>query len=252
MWALFVGVLLAGTVWARWRRTDEEFVQFFVSRAFSVYARLWHGCSVHGGLQVPRGQAALVVSNHTCSADPALLQAGSTRGLSFLVAASFYASAPFRWLFNLFHCVPVTRNGRDLAATREALRRLKEGRLLCVFPEGNLSNYGRERLRRGKCGAAYLALKSRAPVYPVFIARGPQSCSVFDSWAPCWMGPPRPHLYYGQAVDLSAYYARPIDRKLLEEVTAVLMSHIAALNPRMSRINWGVPADSRFYPRRLP
>ena len=218
-------------VWARWRRSGEDFDEFFVSRLFAVYARLWHGCSVHGGLRQPLGQGALVVANHTCSADPALLQVGCSRTLSFLVAAPFYANTPFRWLFDLFHCVPVRRNGRDVAATRTALRRLKEGRILCIFPEGNLSNYGRSRLRRGKCGAAYLALKTRVPVYPVFIAGGPQTTGIRGSWVPSWMGPPRPHVYYGAPVDLSAYYGRPINRKLLEELTALIMSRIAALNP---------------------
>jgi hypothetical protein len=51
------------------------------------------------------------------------------------------------------------------------------------------------------------------------------------------MGPPRPHVYFGQPVDLSAYYGRPIDRKLLEEVTVLFMrciaaSRLAPLRPR--------------------
>ena len=50
---------------------------------------------------------------------------------------------------------------------------------------------------------------------PVFVARGPQSTNFLDSWAPSWMAAPRPHVYYGDAVDLSAYYGRPINRRLL-------------------------------------
>jgi hypothetical protein len=38
-------------------------------------------------------------------------------------------------------------------------------------------------------------------------------------------------VYYGPPVDLSAYYGLPINRKILEEVTAFLMERVGALRP---------------------
>ena len=47
-----------------------------------------------------------------------------------------------------------------------------------------------------------------------------------------WLRPSRVRVVFGPAVDLSAYVGRPISRKLLEEVTALLMRRVAELDPR--------------------
>ena len=122
-------------------------------------------------------------------------------------------------------CVPVSRNGRDAVAARTAIRRLQEGRVICIFPEGGLSNAGRPRLRPGKAGAALIALRSQAPVFPALISGGPQTSSLKGAW----LRPSRVRVRFGRAIDLSVYQGRPLDRRLLEEVTRVLMGRIADL-----------------------
>ena len=132
---------------------------------------------------------------------------------------------PFCRLFEHMACVPVSRRGRDISAARLALRRLSAGRILGIFPEGGLSNAGRRRVRRGKAGVAWLALHSRAPVIPALITGGPQMSQVLLAW----LLPSRVRVTFGPPVDLSAYYDRALDRRLLEEVATHLMDRVAAL-----------------------
>jgi 1-acyl-sn-glycerol-3-phosphate acyltransferase len=173
--------------------------------------------------------------------DPAFLQAACPRAISFLLAQEYYEIGHFRPLFEYTRCVPVARNGRDVRAVRTAVRRLSEGRVLCIFPEGGLSNAGRNGLRPGKAGIALLALRSRAPVSPAQIAGGPQRSEVL----PAWLRPSRVRVRFGPAVDLSAYYDRPISRKLLEEVTALLMDRVRAIGTKP-------PARARCSAKPLP
>jgi 1-acyl-sn-glycerol-3-phosphate acyltransferase len=89
------------------------------------------------------------------------------------------------------------------------------------------------RMLPGKGGAALIALRSRAPVYPAYIAGGPRTRELLQSWL-------RPsqvavRVVFGPAIDLSKYYDRPINRKLLEEVTIYLMDHIKALRPSAAK-----------------
>src|SRR5262249_49007602 len=148
------------------------------------------------------------------------------RPLSFLIAREYYDGiSSMRRLFDYIGCVPVRRDNRDVMAARLALRRLGEGRIVCVFPEGGLSGAGRCSLRPGKGGAACLALRSGAAVFPAFIGGGPQTTKVFR----VWLSPPRVRVTFGPAVDLSAYQGRRINQALLEEVTSLLMSQIEAL-----------------------
>jgi 1-acyl-sn-glycerol-3-phosphate acyltransferase len=126
-----------------------------------------------------------------------------------------------------FHCVPVTRDGRDVIALRQALRRLEEGRAVCLFPEGNLSGVNDGRTLPAKHGIGYLALRTRVPVYLAHITGGPRTEKLLSSWI-------RPaakavRVYFHGPVDLSAYLGRPIDRRLIAEVTATLMARVEKL-----------------------
>lgn len=228
MWALLVGaaVLAGWLVW--WRRSGEELGPFVGLRVVVLFGRLWHGVRSNRPPPFPERAPAILVANHTCSADPAFLTTACRRPLSFLVAGEYYKIATLNRLFDYIGCVPVARNGRDAVAVRLALRRLHEKRVLVIFPEGGLSNAGRTRLRRGKGGAAFLALRSRVPVHPVLIAGGPETSDLLRSW----VRPSRVRLVVGEAVDLTAFYDRPLDRRLIEEVTRLLMARIAALRAR--------------------
>lgn len=220
-----VAVLLMLTRW--WRAGRPMLIDYVGLGIVYLYARLWHRWSARGP-RLPASGPALLLANHTCSADPAFLQAGCPRPLSFVIAREYYGLPVLRRLLAYIGCVPVTRNGRDATGVRVALRRLAEGRMLCIFPEGGLNHAGRRGLRRGKAGVALLALRSRVPVYPALIVGGPQTSSLPRAW----LLPSRVQVVYGEPVDLSEYYDRPIDRKLLEEVTHTLMGRVAALEPQ--------------------
>jgi 1-acyl-sn-glycerol-3-phosphate acyltransferase len=230
MWALAVVAGTAAVVLLRWRRSGQSAAEFFGLLTARFYSALWHRCSTNGRAPLPAKGPALLVSNHTCSADPPLLLSASPRLFGFLTAREHYGAHPFfRWVLDQMRSVPVTRNGCDGVAARRALDRLREGHILCVFPEAGLSGVARNRLRSAKHGAAYLALKCGAPVYPAYIAGGPRTEDLLRAW----LRPSRPRarVYYGPAIDLSAYRDRPIDRRLLQEVTEQIMRRVEALRP---------------------
>ncbi len=228
MWAFFLCAIATIVVFVRWRRSGLPWRTYVSQRVFTSYARLWHGCAVRRKAPLPQKGPAILVSNHTSSADASLLSAGSPRMLSFVVAKEYYDIPFVGAILTFTFCVAARRDGRDAVTLRQALRRLSEGRVLCIFPEGGLSNAGRSRPRPGKAGAAYLALRSRAPVYPACIVNGPQTYRVLDAW----LWPSRARVIFGPVVDLSAYYGRPINRKLLDEVMALLMKRVAELRPK--------------------
>jgi 1-acyl-sn-glycerol-3-phosphate acyltransferase len=225
MWALAAFAVVIVWLLVEGWQSEQSLTDFFGLGAVYVYVRVRHRWSSNGIAPVPKTGPAILVANHTCSADPAFLTAGCKRRLSFLIAQEYYRIPLLHRLFDFIHCVPVTRNGRDAASVRISLRRLEEGRVLCIFPEGGLSNAGRKRIRTGKAGVALLALRSRAPVFPALITGGPQTSNIRKAW----LGTSRVHVIFASAIDLSAYYGRPVNRKLLEEVTTVIMNRIASL-----------------------
>jgi 1-acyl-sn-glycerol-3-phosphate acyltransferase len=229
MWILPVLGAALVLLLVRWRRSGQKLHDYLGHGLVYVYARVWHGCCHSGPAPLPHWGPAILYTNHTCSADPAFLDSGCARPLSFILAKEYYNIPGLGWLFDYLGCVSVNRDGWDVTAVRQALRSLEQGRVLCLFPEGGLSNAGRNRLRRGKGGIAWLALRSRAPVFPALILGGPQTSALL----PAWLWPlQRARVIFGPAVDLSAFRDRPIRRKLLEEATALCMQKMADLRGR--------------------
>jgi 1-acyl-sn-glycerol-3-phosphate acyltransferase len=213
-------------------------------KVMAWFTRVWHGCCRLGPEFLPATGPALLIANHPSHADPGFLLATCSRPLCFLQARETFNVFGLRWLFRLGGCIPVSRHRADASAIRTALRRLQQGDVICVFPEGEVAVAGPDQIGPGKHGAALLALRSGAPVYPALI-RG-----VAPGWHQLldWLRPSRAvRVRYGPAVDLSAYHGRHIDHKLLDEVTAVLMQSIRALLPpsetsAAGRLSRGVPA----------
>jgi 1-acyl-sn-glycerol-3-phosphate acyltransferase len=216
------------------RQSRQNFLDSLILLLVRLYASMWKRWSPTGPVSLPTHGSALVVVNHTCSADAMFLQAGCPRILSVLCSAEHYRIHPLaRLCLDYAGCVPVRRRCVDVTAVRAALRRLAEGRILCVYPEGNLSGVARGRMLRWKYGAAYLALRSGVPVYPAYIAGGPRTHHLLRAWLRRSARLVR--VYFGPPVDLSAYRGRRIHRQTLEEVTKLLVQRVLDLQPSPAR-----------------
>jgi len=229
--------VLAAVIWAivaigiQWRRYGLPWGEFEILYVSRIYSTVFHRWRSKGFVRCPKTGPVILISNHTCSADPTFLLGGSPRVLSFLVAREHYDVHPFTtWLLNTMCCVKVSRECPDPKSLREGLRRLAEGKVYTMFPEGGLSGVAQNRLLRGKHGAAWLALITRVPVFAAYIDGGPRTPELLHSWVV--PAPRRVHVFWSRAIDLSRYYDKPRTRQLLEEVTTYLMKHIAELDPR--------------------
>src|SRR5215213_1628974 len=145
------------------------------------YCACWHGLRSEGMAPLPERGPAILISNHTCCVDNLLLQAASRRVLGFLIAQEFYDHWAIRPFCRVLGCIPVRRDGRDLAATRAALRALEEGRVVPMFPEGKIHPTSGREIGQGKPGAAFIALNARVPVIPAYIRGTPPTRSIWKA-----------------------------------------------------------------------
>lgn len=200
--------------------TPGWFDQFEV-KALHFFARTWHHCSSEAHAKLPIRGPAIIVANHVNYSDPAFLIDACGCPVRFFHAAESFGTPILHALFARAGSIAVARNGADVAALRIALRALKRGEVIGVFPEGEVMPNGEK--AKIKSGAAYLALKSRAPVYPVRILGGPQSGSIIGDWL---KPSERVRVIVDPPIDLSAYYGKPINHRILGEVTAILLRHL--------------------------
>jgi 1-acyl-sn-glycerol-3-phosphate acyltransferase len=121
-------------------------------------------------IALPATGPAIVAANHLSGLDPLLMIAASPRPLRFMIAREQYESYGLTWLFRAIGCIPVERERRPQAALLNALRALKAGEVIALFPEGGLRPPGeppKGSKGRLKGGAIWLAREVGCPVYPV-------------------------------------------------------------------------------------
>lgn len=137
-------------------------------QAFDVcFARIYHRVTVLSPQHLPKHGPAILICNHISGLDPMLIQSVCPRLIVWMMAREYYEIPGLRSVFKTVEAIPVDRGGRDLAATRAALRALQAGRILGVFPEGKIET-SRE-LLPFQTGVALLALKAGVPVYPAYL-----------------------------------------------------------------------------------
>jgi 1-acyl-sn-glycerol-3-phosphate acyltransferase len=194
------------------------------------YCVFWHRLEVVDRDPLPIEGPAILVSNHTCCIDHMLLQAATPRLLGFLIAKELYDYWLFRPFCRIGGCIPVRRDGNDVAAMRASLRALEEGRVVPIFPEGRiLPTSGRE-LGEAKPGVAFIALRARVPVIPAYICGTPETKQVVRSY----LTPSHARVYFGPAIDLSDLVGDgKVERDHFDEVTRRLMDAIRSLRNRV-------------------
>ena len=112
-----------------------------------------------------------MVSNHISHFDPPLLSGWLPRKIDLIAMAELFGASWSRAAFHWLDVIPVDRTGDDRTALRNALKRLADGRMIGVFPEGGIRD-GRQSILAGaemREGAFLLATKAGCPVVPVVI-----------------------------------------------------------------------------------
>ena len=148
-------------------------------------------------------------------------------------------------LLGLWGGIPIRRGDADMAAFRQALAALEEGRILAMAPEGTRSGDGH--LQQGRPGIALLALRSGAPVLPII-------CHGGESF---WDNLPRLrrtdfHIVVGQPFYLDAGGVK-VTRQVRQQIVDEVMYQIAALLPPPYRgVYSDLAAATETYLRFLP
>jgi 1-acyl-sn-glycerol-3-phosphate acyltransferase len=184
----------------------------------------------YGLENVPATGAFLVVRNHFTNADPVTIGMAvyrSGRMPHFLAKQSLWKVPVFGWLLRSTHQIPVDRHGvaRGSGPIEAAGGIVELGGSVVIFPEGSLTRDPDLWPMRGKTGAARIALATKIPVIPA-AHWGDQAILPANGGRPRLWPRPKVTLRFGEAIDLSAYYDKPVDAALLSEVTTVIMQAI--------------------------
>lgn len=168
-----VGLLLIVVLWVilyirRENRTDWGGPWLnFLDGINRVYCKKYHGLK-SDSLLLPEQGPALVVANHISGLDPMAMIAASHRPLRFIIAAEQYNRFGLKRLFREVGCIPVDREKRPERAMREAIRCLRSGEVVALFPQGGITVSAEEKTEL-KAGVVRLAKIIACPIIPIHI-----------------------------------------------------------------------------------
>jgi 1-acyl-sn-glycerol-3-phosphate acyltransferase len=215
--------------------------------------------TIEGREHVPQHGGAILASNHLAVADSFFMPLFIPRPVTFLAKREYFTQPGLvgfikRTFFTGMGQVPVDRSAGSAAqaAMDTAVRLLREGKLLGIYPEGTRSPDGR--LYKGKTGVARMALEAGVPVIPVAMI-GTDRVNPIGSriWRPYPV-----HIRIGEPLDFSRYAGmagdRFIERSMTDEIMYALMElsgqtyvdmYAASVKERAAR----PPVDARDHAR---
>lgn len=190
--------------------------------------RLLWPTRVTGTENIPERGGAILASNHLAVADSFFMPVRVKRRVTFPAKQEYFTEKGFKgrlkkWFFTGVGQFPIDRSNGSAAqaALDTAIRLLREGHLLGIYPEGTRSPDGR--LYKGKTGVARITLEAGVPVIPVAMI-GTDRVNPIGS--KMWR-PRRLEIRFGRPLDFSRYAGlsgdRFVERSITDEIMYALM-----------------------------
>jgi len=128
-----------------------------------------------GMQRIPRHGAVLLVANHQSYLDPPIIGVCLSRQMNPIARAGLFVNTAFSWFLGRLNTISIREDGAgDTAAMKKALRLLKAGEIVLLFPEGTRTETGE--VGEFKRGAGLLIKRAKCPVAPVAID------GAFEAW----------------------------------------------------------------------
>ncbi len=140
------------------------------------YVRFFHHIQAQGTETIPRvvfPGKLIVVCKHQSPIDPLLVQSQCRFKIRWLMAKE-YMIPSLNFIWKSAEIIPVARDGQDSAGLRVALRHLKEGGVIGIFPEGGIKQ-PREAIHPFAEGVGAMIAHSKAPVLLATVDGTPQN-----------------------------------------------------------------------------
>lgn len=123
---------------------------------------------VQGRERIPQGNAVFCC-NHSSNWDPLLIMvtAGYGHQLFALAKAEISRWPVVGWILKTAGMIFVDRGKADIGAIKSALKYLKGGRQVLIFPEG--TRVSEEESAAAKGGVSMLAVRTGSPIVPIYL-----------------------------------------------------------------------------------
>ena len=195
-------------------------------KIFKVLCRFWYGIilrtRVIGAENIPQNGAFILAANHVSNWDPPFLGTFIDREVCYMGKEELFKNPVMAWICRHLYVFPVKRGAADKTAIKTAVKILRDGKCLGIFPEGTRSKTGK--LGRAEAGVSLIAAMTKAPIIPAAIIDTEKIFSRDVKF-------PRLAVVYGSPMKFSGSTK---DKEALDNFAQEIMSEIAKLKSNVT------------------
>ncbi|MDP3142504.1 MAG: lysophospholipid acyltransferase family protein [Candidatus Omnitrophota bacterium] len=142
---------------------------------FAVLFKICCAFDTRGRENIPREGGFIIASNHRSNLDPIIAGVGCGRIINFMAKEDLFKNRFFAWILLKVGAFPIKRNTGDIGAIKEAIKRLKAGFGLVIFPQGTRKQRTQIDVQPG---IGLLAARAKVAVIPTFISGSAEALPI--------------------------------------------------------------------------
>ncbi len=154
-------VAICGAIYTAYR-LPHSLIRFVLARTIGLGYRV----NVLGLNHLPSQGGVLMLGNHISSIDWAIIGIASPRKIRFVMYEGYYNLWYLKWFLGLMGCIPIS-SGQSRSALSSITEMLNNGEVVCLFPEGRLTQNGQ--MSEFKQGFERAAENANAVILPFYI-----------------------------------------------------------------------------------
>ena len=146
----------------------RSLIKSFYSKGAKVLTHVIYRMDIRGFDAIPDEGPAIIICNHVSYMDGLVLHTSCKRNIRFIIDAKIYNTPFVKYFMDIGGAIPILPNRKSVKnALDEVSNALKNGDIVCIFPEGSLTYTGN--LSRFKFGIEWMVKRNPVPIYPVAI-----------------------------------------------------------------------------------
>lgn len=163
---------------------------------------------IYNAENMPSG-GAVILCNHFSAFDFIYPMKASKEDVVILGKKEIFNNKLFGKILKSYNVIPVDRENVEVNTIISALKALKRGRKLVIFPEGTRNKTGSNELQVLKGGASIFAIKAKKKVVPMMLLNKPK---LFI----------KTKIIVGEPFELTEFYDLKLNEEIIEKTNNII------------------------------
>lgn len=199
---------------SKWFKTMRKFLPV-VYGPFYPYKR-------HGHTEPYTDRPYIFIGNHLSVFDVIFPAISTDRPVHFIAKSSLFEKGLMKKFVTKCEAIPVYKDGTDFNAVMQAMRYLKKGECVGIYPEGR-RNRSNETFLPFKGGATALSIKTKTPIVPIVQVK---KIRLFR----------RAHALVGEPIEFSEYYDKRITEEDIKKCDDILLEKFYEMHAQLAEM----------------